>query len=68
MELFGHLCIHNITYITYLNIQKIKSKFLILLSISQSPNLKEKESAGSEVSKETVINYTKAPFTFYFSN
>ena len=50
-----------ITYILYLNIQKFKNltpNRLVKIATSK------KNVLGSEVSKETEIIYTKAPFTF----
>ena len=70
MELFDYLRIYNITYIRYLNIQKIKIQSLHTLVKTKSMGqlifaTSRKECAGSEVSKETAINYTKAPFSFF---
>ena len=71
MYLLDYLRIHNITYITYLDLQNIKIWSLnTLVNISSVWQLifatSRKESTGSEVgaSQETATTYTKTPLAF----
>ena len=70
MQLFDYLCTHTLTYIAYLNIQKIDISILNVYCSQHCKRLiiifatSKKESTRSEVSKEIATNYTKAPFAF----